>query len=136
MLNVFVLEDDPNRIEWFEKMFGETTHTDDVLEAKEILKSDQFDLIFLDHDLGGDAYVRGKNGDGIDLARWMAEEKNHQDVGIIVHSLNKPGADNILATLKNTHSRVFRIDFVTLKYRIGKNLPEFQAALAELSSDA
>jgi len=136
LIHTFVLEDDPNRIEWFQKQFGESmVHTDDVLEAIEILKNSTFDLIFLDHDLGGGAYMRGENGDGIDLVEWMAKEESHVDVPIIIHSLNKPGADNMMAALKDTHSRVARVDFVTLRYRLGVGAHQILSAIEKTDAE-
>ena len=67
--------------------------------AIEILeKESNFDYIFLDHDLGGQAYVESGPGTGWFVAEYMAENEVKCD-HIIVHTLNYPGAQNMLALL-------------------------------------
>jgi len=121
MTKIFVLEDSLTRIDWFQSKWGidNVIFTDNPISALNILNSNvHFDVIFLDHDLGGGPYERGVNGDGIDLANWMAEQKIHCDTPIVVHSLNVPGSENIMNALKNTHKHVHRIDFISLKYQL------------------
>ena len=62
-MNIFILEDDIVRIAWFKKEFKQDTLTinTDAEPAKKILKKQKFDLIFLDHDLGGEVYVSSDN---------------------------------------------------------------------------
>ena len=52
--DIFVLEDSPERIKWFRKTFGDCnlTFTKDVKEACDELRTKDYDLIFLDRDLG------------------------------------------------------------------------------------
>lgn len=102
---IFVLEDDQHRLDIFNHQYGEIVHTDDVIEAASyLIKNNDIDVIFLDHDLGGAPYVRGANGDGIDLAEKMALLNIHVDTPIVIHSMNPWGAVNIYNTLKNTHN--------------------------------
>ena len=59
---VLILEDDKGRIPGLSSIFNEVgaeiTWTDTAKECISIIKeSDSFDIIFLDHDLGGLSYV-------------------------------------------------------------------------------
>jgi len=80
-------------------------------------------MICLDNDLGGGSYLRGKYGDGIDVAKYTAEKKLHTDTLIIVHTCNTVGGDNIIAALANTHKNVSRIPhpyLVEILAKVGK----------------
>jgi response regulator of citrate/malate metabolism len=100
---IFVLDDDMNRINWFTQTFGSIDYAHTVDAAKSILENNIYDIIFLDHDLGG-PYTSGPDGDGIDLAQWMASERIQLNAQIIVHSLNYDGAKNISKTLSASHN--------------------------------
>ena len=85
----FLLEDDKWRVKAFESRFKEIGwdyHTTDNFEtAKKYLNENKYDIIFLDHDLGG--------WEGILVAKHVA------DVGVscpvVIHSLNPVGARNM-----------------------------------------
>jgi len=72
-------------------------HSDNVEEAK--VKYDAFapfDLIFLDHDLGGDVYVDSEEKNtGNQFAKWLCQSKSLKDTPIIIHSLNYYGVQNM-----------------------------------------
>jgi len=110
---IFVLDDEIARISWFQKNWTNVEYAHDPVQAEKLLSENDYDLIFLDHDLGG-AYERGPLGDGIDLARVMVEKEIHKDTPIVVHSLNYDGAGNMLDTLKYTHTKLCRLNFVRL----------------------
>jgi len=115
---IFLLEDDKNRIKWFRKHWPNMLHADNPVDGLRILQeNDDFEFIFLDHDLGG-AYTRGPQGDGIDLAKDMARLQLHTNVKVIVHSLNPVGARNIANELASTHDDVAVLSFIELKYLI------------------
>ena len=116
---IFVLEDDQKRVQWFIRHWKQVVHTDDpVLAEKWLKENDDVDIIFLDHDLGGAPYTRGKNGDGIDLANTMAAQHIHEDTKIIIHSCNCVGAKNMLDALAETHTNVKCISFPTLIFKM------------------
>ena len=78
---IFILDDDNSRIKKIMKKFGKdnVVYANDPVEAETALReNDKFDIIFLDHDLGG-PYTRGPKGDGIDLSRVMAKDNLHTD---------------------------------------------------------
>ena len=121
-MRIFVLDDDMQRIKWFKRAFldegNSVYYAHDPIEAEEMLRNNEYDKIFLDHDLAGadKPYQRGPKGDGIDLAIIMAKDKIQVDTPVVVHSLNHDGSENMLAALKDTHSNLFRIDFKLLRH--------------------
>lgn len=112
-MKIFVLDDDDERIHWFQLLGEEVEYAHDPKEAEYIISNDTFDIIFLDHDLGGP--YRGPCGDGIDLANIMASNLIHTSTPIVVHSMNYGGATNILNALRNTHNKLFRCNFCILR---------------------
>lgn len=100
-MDVFILEDDPNRMKIFRRnLIGHPiSHADNVHDAKKILSGKKFDYIFLDHDLGGKTYVDSNDPNtGYQLAKWIAS-KSIPYQRLIVHSLNTVGAQNIQSVI-------------------------------------
>ena len=110
ILKILVVEDDPNRIERFKKELRVhkvrfATSSD---QAIEILENENFDLICLDHDLGGGAYEPSDENSGYGVAKHM--EANKIPGEVIIHSLNPVGAANINSALPHA----VRIPFISL----------------------
>ncbi len=94
---VLVLDDDPKRLEWFRESVHEATRhaatccttVDDLVQE---LEENEFDVVFLDHDLCWQdaAYSERKHGNGKEAARYLAW------LGfkgmVIIHSVNEDGA--------------------------------------------
>ncbi|GAC1405037.1 MAG: hypothetical protein NVSMB56_19510 [Pyrinomonadaceae bacterium] len=105
-LYIFVLDDDVLRQQWFIKQF-EGNLIDvaaDVEKAIELLSSNQYDTIFLDHDLLPEHYESSIQDDertGYALAFWLAA---HPDVqpssNITVHTRNANGAIRMVNILR------------------------------------
>ena len=74
--DIFVLEDSHERIKWFQKTFGDCnlTFTDDVKTACDELRTKDYDIIFLDRDLG---HPRGENGEDVAICYKMSLRKPH-----------------------------------------------------------
>jgi len=94
---VLVLDDDPKRLEWFRESVREATgHVPTccttVEELIRELESDEFDAVFLDHDLCWQdaAYSERKHGNGKEAARYLAWMGFKGMV--IIHSVNEDGA--------------------------------------------
>lgn len=102
-LRCLVLEDDSNRIKEFNKRLRDTricftSYVDTAELAIQKLKESDYDIIFLDHDLGGETYVDTNNKNtGSEVARWIS--KNPIKGLVIVHSLNKPAADGMVSLI-------------------------------------
>jgi two-component SAPR family response regulator len=109
-VRVFILEDDVERVAAFHKVLKkrhacDIYHTDKIDKAKDLLKNNQFDLIFLDHDLGGKIFVDSAEETGYQVAKFIAQNgiKCHQ---IIVHSMNPVGAKNMMDVLEKFSNTV------------------------------
>lgn len=86
-LNIFILEDAPERVSWFQSTFHDCklSITDNVEQACAILRSGSFDLIFLDRDLGHPRY------NGEDVAWVMKNENLGRNSCIVIHTVNVRG---------------------------------------------
>ena len=73
-------------------------------EAISLLESSgpSFDLIMLDHDLGGEPYVDSSRADtGMEVARWLADRfAVYGGIPILVHSLNHSERENMCHLLQ------------------------------------
>ncbi len=109
--DIFVLEDSPERIKWFRTTFGDCNlvFTDDIQTACDELRTKEYDLIFLDRDLG---HPRGESGE--DVAWVMKEEQLAKNACIVVHTVNPRGQRNIKRYLGQYHSNVNMIAFPKL----------------------
>lgn len=96
-MKIFILEDNLDRIKAFKQnLIGhELFIASDVEIAKTMLKFNQFEFIFLDHDLGGEVYVNSEfPNTGYQLAKWI-KDNNITYKRLYVHSCNPVGAMNI-----------------------------------------
>lgn len=88
MAKILILEDDMNRMKQFKVKFrGHSIyHFDNANEAIEELKRTKFDLICLDHDLGGKQMEWDEDNNGMMVAEYLKE--NPQECKTVVHSFN------------------------------------------------
>lgn len=86
-----------------------------VTEAVEKLKIKQYDIVFIDHDLGGNEMVDsfGEEETGYNLAQWIVENKPEISL-IVVHSLNPSGSNNIANLLKENDYFVSQVPFTKM----------------------
>ena len=113
-MKILLLEDDLNRIREFEKRVNELNerntfkthsnpvtliHTETAIECIRLLKTEHFNLILLDHDLGGKVFVDTNREDtGSEVARWISNNlQSVKGVPIITHTQNPAGAKNIIS---------------------------------------
>jgi hypothetical protein len=110
-MRIFVLEDDSYRVNFFIEKFCDcdVIVTENAHSAIEYLKSDVFDYLFLDHDLGEG------NGCGTDVAEYLHSNPNNDNsyASIIVHSWNVPAAMRMLSLLPD-HTKHIPFDVVIL----------------------
>jgi CheY-like chemotaxis protein len=112
-MKIFILEDDPTRVNGFNEMFPDydLTVTEFFSEAKELLTQNKYDVIFLDHDLGGRQMVSSDEEEtGYQVAKIIDDTIN-KDVPVLVHSWNPEGAKNIANVLTNGKRQVVVIPF-------------------------
>jgi len=124
-MNILVLEDNPERQKVFMKELSrnyQITIVATVELAKTLVEEaeknqDQFHVIFIDHDLGGEVYVDSREENtGYQFAVWLAE--NEIEAQFITHSLNPVGVRNIIAALPECEY----VPFTLLKPLLEKGL--------------
>ncbi len=106
------LDDDEYRIKIFkEKMIGsgyEIYITKTVSETLAQLTHQSFDIVSLDHDLGGEQMVASHSETGYEVAKFIATMTDPPKA-IIVHTFNPTGAYNMMSAM--SHLKVLRIPF-------------------------
>lgn len=92
-MKVLILEDSVERYSQFQNQLeGHLCFVHDAHSAIGALQKNEWDVVFLDHDLGEG------NGTGYDVACWLEEHEEHMPI-VVVHSSNPVGAKRILLTL-------------------------------------
>ncbi|KKL88073.1 hypothetical protein LCGC14_1928330 [marine sediment metagenome] len=100
-MKVLFLDDNKNRIDAAIKLFN----GDDLFVAKAASEAilylsnlDNLDLVMLDHDLGGEAFVDSDREDcGMEVVRWILRTKP-KIKRIVIHSWNVP-ASNVMVSM-------------------------------------
>lgn len=101
-MRVFILEDNGSRMVKFRRsLIGNIVdHAETLKAGREMIRENEYDLIFLDHDLGGREMVDSSDEDtGYHLALVIAADDRNRKTPCVVHSCNPAGADNIVAAL-------------------------------------
>lgn len=93
-MKILVLEDNEERRVFFKKaLFG--TETDYVVDANsciEKINTVKYDLLFLDHDLGGKVFVNPhEENTGYQVALALKNSLNKK-TPVIIHSWNRPAS--------------------------------------------
>lgn len=57
------------------------------------LQTDEYDVVMLDHDLGGKIYVPSGKGTGYEVAEWMKFHMQHKMPVVYLHTQNEVGAE-------------------------------------------
>lgn len=97
-----------------------------VEQAVELLKTKKYDIIFLDHDLGGEEMVSSDREDtGMTVAKFMVEEEILTEL-VVVHSCNPAGAANMTALLRQDGYEVMQIPFTALVPQIASILERIE----------
>lgn len=101
-MRVFILEDNSHRVVKFRReLIGNIVdHAETLATGREMVCENEYDLIFLDHDLGGREMVDSADEDtGYHLALFIADDDKNKTTPCVVHSCNPAGSDNIVAAL-------------------------------------
>lgn len=123
-LRVFLLDDDTLRHDWFAKQFkGDRLDVAaDAARAVELLASNHYDLIFLDHDLLPEHYYAEEFDDersGYAVARWLSESPaRHAAATVVVHTRNADGALRMVELLRRTGRQAEHVPFHMLAPKI------------------
>lgn len=104
-MRVLILDDSEIRHRRFKEKFSlETdilTHTYTVEECIEAMTNNEYDMVCLDHDLGGQEMVPSGPGTGYEVCEWMVQNQDRVPNIVILHSFNPPGRDNMSRLLGN-----------------------------------
>ena len=125
VMKIFILEDNIERVKSFRKMFHpeQLVFTDKVEYAKDILKKDTFDVLFLDHDLGGEIFVESNREDtGYELVKYIVENELQKKARICIHSHNPFGSEYMLKALEKANYTAFLKPFAVLytEYKVDR----------------
>jgi len=122
-MDILFLDDDPERTRSFQSIVPYADCVKTAEECIETLQSnDRWDIVFLDHDLGGEVYVDSNKPDcGMEVVRWICNTKPDID-RVIVHTMNPPAALRMEMALKFSGYIVDRIPFCNIGAWIIGNL--------------
>ena len=123
-LRIFLLDDDSQRHDWFAKRFkGDTLDVaTDPARAIELLSENQYDAVFLDHDLLPEHYYAEEFDDertGYAVAHWLARNPERQSASsIVVHTRNADGAMRMVEMLRRVGRHAEYVPFPMLTQKI------------------
>jgi hypothetical protein len=107
-MNILILEDNEERNKQFRKNFNDhyIVIVDDVEDLKIQMEdpSWEVDVLFLDHDLGGEVYVDTSHPNtGSAAAMWLVDNPKHKPEVVILHSMNPIGVRNMKSILPKAY---------------------------------
>jgi hypothetical protein len=123
-IRVFLLDDDERRHRWFSTRFkGDLIDiADNVTQARQMLSSSSYDVIFLDHDLHPEHYNTDSTDDkrtGYAVALWLSSNPELQRAStILVHTRNADGAMRMIGELRRAGRSADYVPFPLLAERI------------------
>jgi hypothetical protein len=99
-MKILILEDCPERIFKFkQRLIGhELEITKDTKYCIEMLKTQKWDYIFLDHDMGSVMEEPGE-GTGYEVAKFIADNPQYCPTRIFLHTMNNIGASAMMLVL-------------------------------------
>ena len=111
-INILFLDDMEERISMFSNLFLENRSlfgeagfdlrgvatADAALQA---LTEKHWDVVCLDHDLGGQVFVESGKGTGYEVAQYIGQQHEYNDQTIFIHSWNPDGAKKMCNELLN-----------------------------------
>ena len=102
-ISVLILEDDPERVLSFYRDFFKDNLivVNNADDAKWMLGMNKFDLICLDHDLGGEIFVESdEQNTGYQVTKAIPDTFNNA-ASVIIHSFNHPAARKMMLFLED-----------------------------------
>lgn len=109
-MRVLFLDDDPNRRRIAREYFAghDLSEAETAQQAIHMLKKySPYDLVHLDHDLGGDVFAPSNEVSGFHVAQFIVGmEADKLPKRVVVHSYNPGGANKMLWMLAQTKSYI------------------------------
>lgn len=111
---VLFLDDSEYRCKTFRSIVPYVSIVVDAASCISKLSSQSWDVVFLDHDLGGEVYVSEEDSNtGSEVVRWVVVNK--PTIGkFIVHSLNEPARANMVSKLRGAGYEADGVGFLSL----------------------
>lgn len=102
-MRILILDDDETRLRMFHEKLNDpgdiVMKTRTAKECISELQNYTWDMLFLDHDLGGKVYQESGPETGYEVAKWLFDNPEKKPEKIIVHSFNSSGSKNIIELL-------------------------------------
>jgi CheY-like chemotaxis protein len=108
-MRILVLDDDQIRLSKFKHKYlnDDVDCVETSKDAINKLDTENYDCLFLDHDLGGEVYVDSGENTGYEVAKWLADNPQKQPKIIFIHSLNPIGSENMKQLLPRAVKKTF-----------------------------
>ena len=118
-MKILFLDDSLDRHTTFDKLFGDDSNDITYVETAEeaisaLCKRMPYDAIFLDHDLGGEYFVKSGDGTGYEVAEFISDNLDYKPI-IIIHSMNPSGGVNMHKKLHDNGFKSILQPFSCLK---------------------
>jgi len=119
-MRILILEDNEERNTYFTKHlradhdFTIATTSDEMIKL--LKENKKIDILFLDHDLGGEEMVDSHyKNTGYQVTKWLLASQFRPKIGCaVVHSCNPVGAENMLGILNQINIDSYQIPFPSL----------------------
>ena len=103
-MRILILEDNDERIKQFQRNLcwenNELVVVKEAIYAINYLKNEKWDILFLDHDLGGQVIVDSENENtGAEVARFLKDHLDRIPGLVIIHTSNPDGQKYMKRTL-------------------------------------
>ena len=114
-MNILFLDDSKERQKSFKSKVPSATVVTTAQQCiNAIQKQEVWNIIFLDHDLGGEEMVESQREDcGMEVVRWI-QENEPQIRNVIVHSHNGPAGVEMVNKLLDSKYKASYLPFSTM----------------------
>ena len=113
-MKTLFLDDSKERTKFFKQYFPNAKCVETAKECIEKLSEEDWDVVFLDHDLGGKVMVSESELEtGSEVVRWIKNNKPKVKA-FILHSLNFPARENMYKNLLDCGYKVKEIPFIQI----------------------
>jgi DNA-binding NarL/FixJ family response regulator len=114
-MNILFLDDCPQRTKKFKRLLPMAVTCETAQECIDLLPTEDWDYVFLDHDLGGETYQSSDEfNTGMQVVRYIVD--NPQNVQhFVVHSLNYGAALNMVSLLREREYIATKCSFLEIE---------------------
>ena len=118
-MKILILEDNSFRnTKFHQSLTGHIVDIAETVDEGRKLLNNKYDLLFLDHDLGGEIYVPSGKNTGYEFAQLISKSIN-KNVPTIIHSCNPAGSRAIKSILPHAQMIPFvNLDITSLISKI------------------